>query len=67
MPKALEQKLTQEAASKHLQGKAAKAYIFGTMNRVEKGAQKSKPQVKPAFGGPRYLPIDRGGNQDGQP
>ena len=43
MPKALEEKLTKEASSQHLKGKAAKAYIFGTMRKTGWTPGQDKP------------------------
>lgn len=67
MPKAMEQALEKEAAAKNLRGKAAKSYIFGTMQNAGKlKAQKGGTAAqRPAFGGGR-MPPDRGGNQDGE-
>ena len=36
MPKALHRKLANSARKKGLKGKRKKAYVYGTMNRIEK-------------------------------
>ena len=36
MPKALHEKLEKQARKKGLKGKRKKAYVYGTMNKVEK-------------------------------
>jgi len=41
MPKALHDKLRREAKKKGLTGERANAYVYGTMNKVEK-AKKAK-------------------------
>jgi hypothetical protein len=36
MPKAIHDKLAKEAASKGLKGERKNAYIYGTLNKIEK-------------------------------
>ena len=43
MPKALERKLMTEAAQKHLTGKRAQAYVYGTLRKT--GGWKPKQEA----------------------
>lgn len=45
MPKALHDKLQREANKKGLTGDSAKAYVYGTLNKVE-GKRKRKAKKK---------------------
>ena len=40
MPKKLHEKLKKEAKKKKLTGKRAQAYIYGTLNKIEKRTRK---------------------------
>ena len=40
MPKELHRKLSRRASNKGLTGKRKKAYIYGTMNKIEKKKKK---------------------------
>lgn len=42
MPKALHRKLARKAAAKGLTGDRAAAYIYGTLNKVEKKGKRKK-------------------------
>lgn len=65
MPKALEDKLTKEAANKGLRGARAKAYVYGTMrNSGWKPGKDSSSGLPPNWKGPGKP--DRGGNQEGE-
>jgi hypothetical protein len=42
MPKALHDRLARQARKKGLKGKRKNAYIYGTMNKIEKKKRKKK-------------------------
>lgn len=42
MPKKIERKLKAQAKKKHLTGKRANAYVYGTMNKIEKRKKKKR-------------------------
>lgn len=42
MPKKIENKLKMEATRKGLKGKRWKAYVYGTMNKIEKKGGRKK-------------------------
>ena len=46
MPKALHDRLARQASKKGLSGKRADAYVYGTMNKIEKKKAKPTPKRK---------------------
>ena len=58
MPKALHDKLAREANAKGLTGNRKNAYIYGTLDKIEKGKPKKKKKKKKrsgSFHGSRYI------------